>query len=97
MYYWDHGAFFGMHILWWLFWIVLIVSTFSWATPVPRRQMRRYEHPLATLQRRYAAGELTTSEYDERKARIVSDMHLLDVRPNAAGAPRDRREADQPA
>jgi putative membrane protein len=78
MYYWDHGAFFGMHLLWWLFWLVLLVAVFSWATPVPRRRMRLYEHPLATLQRRYAAGELTTEEYDERKSRIERDLRDLE-------------------
>jgi putative membrane protein len=78
MYYWDHGAFFGMHVLWWLFWLGLMIAIFSWATPVPRRRMRLYEHPLATLQRRYAAGELTTEEYDERKSRIERDSRDLE-------------------
>jgi putative membrane protein len=84
MYYWDHGAFFGMHLLWWLFWMIMIVALLSWAPPVSRRRMRVYEHPLATLQRRYAAGELTTAEYEERKARIEQDMREL--------ASRGRRE-----
>lgn len=97
MYYWDHGAFLGMHLLWWLFWVILMVSLFSWAVPVPRRRMRLYEHPLATLQRRYAAGELTTPEYDERRLRILTDMHLLEVGPRAAAVPGERGGVGQHA
>ena len=91
MYYWS---FFGMHLFWWLFWVVLMVALFSLATPVPRRRMRLYEHPLSVLQRRYAAGEIATEEYEERKARLEKDSRDLELLP-----PRDlrpgRREFDR--
>ena len=32
---WASGWFLGMHMLWWVFWIVLIVALFSFTTPVP--------------------------------------------------------------
>jgi putative membrane protein len=64
-------GFFGMHVFWWLFWIVLILAFFSLLTPVPRHRAR--ETPLQILQRRYAAGELSTQEYEERKARLEHD------------------------
>jgi putative membrane protein len=71
--YWGWG-FWGMNIVWWLFWIVAIAVFFSLATPVPRSRWReRRETPLDVLQRRYAAGELTTAEYDERRARLLGD------------------------
>lgn len=67
--------FFGMHWLWWLFWVALMIVLFSWAVPVPRRTARLYrENPFEILRRRYAAGEITTAEYDERKTRIERDM-----------------------
>lgn len=59
----------GMHVFWWLFWIVLIVLLFSPITPVSRG--RRRETPLEILQRRYAAGEISTAEYEERKAKLT--------------------------
>lgn len=71
MHYFDGGWFFGMHLLWWLFWIVLIAALFGLFEPVPRKKVR--ETPLQVLQRRYAMGELSTQEYEERKTRLAKD------------------------
>lgn len=64
-------GFFGMHVLWWVFWIVLIGGLFSLFTPVPRNRPR--QTPLELLQRRYAAGEISSEEYEERKAKLERD------------------------
>lgn len=64
----------GMSFLWWIFWIALVVIFFSLATPVRRTQARFYNDPLSILRRRYAAGELTTEQYEERKARLEKDL-----------------------
>ena len=56
---------------WWLFWIVLIAAFFALIEPVPRG--RRRQTPLEVLQRRYAAGEITEKEYEERKAKLDRD------------------------
>ena len=72
--YWYQGQYFGMHFFWWMFWVVLIIMFFGWTVPVPRRMVRMYrEDALGILQRRYAAGEITTEEYEERKSRIQKD------------------------
>lgn len=68
MHYAEWG-FWGMHIFWWLFWIAVIVVLFSPLTPISRR--RRRETPLEVLQRRYAAGDISTEEYEERKAKLI--------------------------
>ena len=68
MHYAEWG-FWGMHVFWWLFWIVVILALFSLLTPVSRR--RRRETPLELLQRRYAAGEISTEEYEERKTKLI--------------------------
>lgn len=70
----DGGWFWGMHVLWWLFWIGLIVAFFSLLTPVPRRRTR--ETPLQILQRRFAAGEIAEKEYEERKRTLERDASL---------------------
>lgn len=75
MHYGEWG-FWGMHIFWWLFWIVVIVVMFSPLTPVSRR--RRRETPLEMLQRRYAAGQISTEEYEERKAKLEHDAKLIE-------------------
>ena len=72
---WNGWWFWGMHLWWWLFWIVILVAFFALLTPVPRRRARMYqrETPLELLQRRYAAGEISTDDYEERKARLERD------------------------
>ncbi len=67
-------GFAGMHLIWWIFWILAIVLFFAFLTPMPRRRADVYSlTPLQLLQRRYAAGDLTSDEYEERKARLERD------------------------
>ena len=78
MYYYD-TPFFGMHLLWWVFWVILWVTFFSFLIPVPRRRWRDLrETPLEILQRRLARGEIDEPEYERRKAVLVRD-HRQDL------------------
>ena len=65
--------FVGMHMLWWLFWIILMVTLFGWFVPVPKRRIRR-DSPLDILQKRLASGDITTEEYHEKKTIIETDF-----------------------
>ena len=73
----DHigGSFWGMHFFWWLFWVAAVVLLLSPMTPVSPG--RRRETPLQVLQRRYAAGEVSTVEYEERKTVLERDTQPL--------------------
>jgi putative membrane protein len=75
--YWGYG-FWGMSLFWWIFWIAVVILFFAFLVPVPRGRHVEYrepkETPLEILARRYAAGEITTPEYDERKARLERDL-----------------------
>ncbi len=69
---WGYDHMWGMHWGWWIFWIVLILGL-VWLVrgrlaPPATREPR--ESALDVLQRRYANGDLTTEEYEERKARL---------------------------
>lgn len=64
-------SFWGMHFFWWLFWVVAIMLLFSPITPISTG--RRRQTPLEVLQRRYASGEVSTAEYEERKAKLDRD------------------------
>ena len=88
--YWGFG---GMHYVWWMFWVGSIFLFFSLATPVRRGRYSSLvrETPLDILHRRYAAGELTTAEFDERRERLSSPVGA--ARPLA---PRGRSGAEQP-
>ena len=72
--------FWGMHLFWWLFWMAIIIGFFALMEPVPRSRARvlraRRETPLEILQRRYAAGELTTEDYEKRKAALERDANV---------------------
>lgn len=57
-------SFWGMHALWWLFWLVVIAAFLVLLTPSSRRNGRRRETSLEILQRRFAAGEITEKEYE---------------------------------
>lgn len=65
------GHYWGMHSLWWIFWVAIFVLMFSLVTPVPKS--RACKRPMEILQRRYAAGEISTEEYDERRANLLRD------------------------
>jgi putative membrane protein len=59
-YYW------GMHWYWF----------FSFMMPVRRTTYRQMQSPLQLLQRRYAAGEITSEEYEERRTKLLRDANL---------------------
>lgn len=63
--------FLGMHVFWWIFWAALLIWAYRWVISVLKRQdSPKRETSLELLQRRYAAGEMSTQEFEERKARL---------------------------
>ena len=76
--YGDIG-FFGMHMFWWMFWFALLIGGVSFFEPVPRSQGKhRKSSPLEILQKRYANGELSSDEYEQRKSRLERDVVTTD-------------------
>jgi putative membrane protein len=63
----------GMHWLWWIFWILLIVGAWWAFTRRTPPSGPPPETPLDRLQRRYADGEITTEEYEERRTNLLRD------------------------
>ena len=68
----------GMHWAMWLFWILLIVLVvwglyrlFTGQRPTSGDATTVQETPLETLQHRYAAGEITTEEYEAHKRTLT--------------------------
>ena len=59
-------SFWGMHAFWWLFWVVVIAAAF-FLFQAPGGRTTERETPLELLQRRYAAGEISKEEFEERK------------------------------
>ena len=65
-----------MHAYWWVFWFILWVMFFSFMMPVTRTSYRQMQTPLQLLQRRYAAGEITSEEYEERRIKLLRDGNM---------------------
>lgn len=71
--YYGHGYMLGMHFIWWIFWVLIIVVLVALLL---RRQSSggsaaSRPTPLEILERRYAAGEISTQEFEERKAKLT--------------------------
>jgi putative membrane protein len=46
---------------------------FSFLMPIRRSTYRELQSPLQLLKRRYAAGEITSEEFEERRAKLLRD------------------------
>ena len=64
----------GMHAIWWVFWLGLVISLLFWGggSNSTRRGKPR-ETPHEALRRRLASGEVSTDEYEKRKALLDRD------------------------
>jgi len=65
--------FMGMYSYWWVFWVLIWIVFFLFMMPVRRTTYRQLQSPLQLLQRRYAAGEITSQEYEERRVKLLRD------------------------
>ena len=64
----------GMHAVWWVFWVGLVILLLFWAGG--RNSARRgkpRETPHEALRRRLASGEVSTDEYAKRKMLLDRD------------------------
>ena len=63
----HHGYHFGgMHFFWWIFWIIIVIWIFVTPYNLPG-QRTKTETPLEILKKRFAKGEITKEEFDEKK------------------------------
>lgn len=56
------GPFFGMHLFWWAFWILAMVSIFGYN--VPERARVNSLDPRSILKRRLAKGEISETDFE---------------------------------
>ena len=55
-----------MDLIWWGVWIILLFWIFALPYNIPGQRNRR-ESAFDILQKRFASGEITSNEYDEKK------------------------------
>jgi putative membrane protein len=66
-YYW------GMNFIWWFVWVIMLIWIFATPYDIPG-QRKRKDSPLDLLQKRFALGQITTTEYQERKKILENDL-----------------------
>ena len=59
-------SFWGMHLVWWIVWVVLLVWIFVTPWDVPG-QRKRPDSPLDILKKRYASGEIGREQFERMK------------------------------
>ncbi len=62
----DGYHFWGMHLLWWFVWDILIFWIFATPYEIPG-QRRKRDSSLEILKKRYASGQIKKEEYLEMK------------------------------
>jgi len=58
--------FWGMHLIWWIIWIMFLFWVFATPYYIPGRPVVKTE-AFAILKNRYAMSEISKKEYDEMK------------------------------
>lgn len=58
--------YFGMNLIWWVIWILLLFWIFAIPYNIPG-QRRKKDSAFDLLQKRYANGQITESEYFDKK------------------------------
>ncbi len=71
----TYEPYWGMHVFWWFFWIIAMVSVFGFN--VPERTRFNSLDPQMILKRRRAKGEITEEEYKNTQALFLQDEALV--------------------
>ena len=67
----------GMNLVWWFIWVVLLFWIFATPYDIPG-QRRRKDGPLDILQKRFASGQITNDEYQEKKKILENERPIQD-------------------
>lgn len=65
MHFYD-GHFWGMHLIWWVIWVILLIWIFATPWDIPGQKAKK-ESPSDILKKRYAKGEISKEEFEEIK------------------------------
>lgn len=63
---------YGMHLIWWFIWGILLFWIFATPYDIPG-QRRRRSSPLDLLRTRLASGQITPEQYKEQKLLLETE------------------------
>ena len=62
-----------MNLVWWIIWMIMIFWIFATPYNIPGQRTKK-DSPLDILQKRFASGEITNDEYQEKKKILENDL-----------------------
>lgn len=62
----ENYHYWGMHLIWWFIWIVLLLWIFALPYSIPGQRSRK-ESPIEVIKKRFASGEINKEEYLEKR------------------------------
>jgi len=68
-----NNSFGGMNLIWWAVWMGLLFWIFVTPYNIPGQRMRK-TGALDILQQRFALGQITNEEYQEKKEILENDI-----------------------
>jgi putative membrane protein len=70
------GIYGGMNFIWWIIWMIMIFWIFATPYNIPGQRTKK-DSPFDILKKRFASGEITNDEYQEKKKILENDMSRL--------------------
>tara|TARA_R110002049_G_C9178700_1_gene563519 strand:- start:34775 stop:34984 length:210 start_codon:yes stop_codon:yes gene_type:complete len=64
--------YFGMHFLWWIIWIIILIGIFAFPFGLRGSQSNESD-AMNVLKERFAKGEIDKDEYEEKRKILKSD------------------------
>jgi putative membrane protein len=64
--YYENYNFVGMHLVWWIIWMTLLIWIFATPYNIPGQRIKTND-PLDILKKRFASGQINKDEYQEKK------------------------------
>ena len=71
-----NNSYWGMNMIWWVIWIIMIFWIFATPYNIPGQRMKN-DSSFDILRKRFAAGEITKDEYQEKKKILENDIPAL--------------------
>lgn len=67
--YYENYHFWGMHLVWWFVWGILILWIFATPFNIPGQRAKK-DSPLDILKKRFASGQISREEFQQNKKLI---------------------------
>jgi len=71
MFYYNN--FWGMNLIWWAVWGMMLFWIFALPYDIPGQRNRK-DSALDILQKQFALGQITKAEYQEKKTILQNDL-----------------------